>query len=82
MGVTRKTLYRRLKSAGISRARREFTEITDEALDEIVAEISLFHPFVGSVIVSGHLESRGIHLPRLRVQDSLRRVDEIGVLVR
>ncbi|KAJ7804318.1 hypothetical protein B0H13DRAFT_1930848 [Mycena leptocephala] len=29
------------------------------ALDEIVAEISLFHPFVGSVIVSGHLESRG-----------------------
>ncbi|KAF7359937.1 Integrase catalytic domain-containing protein [Mycena venus] len=82
MGVDRKTLYRQFEVAGISTARREFTDITDNALDEIVVEISLSHPFVGSVIVSGHLESRGIHLPRLRVQDSLRRVDEIGVLVR
>jgi len=67
MGVGRATLYRHFDSAGISTARREFTGITDAALDEIVAQISLAHPFVGSVIVSGHLESRGIHLPRLRV---------------
>ncbi|KAK7015753.1 Integrase catalytic domain-containing protein [Favolaschia claudopus] len=82
LGVDRKTLYRQLEKAGIPRARRSFTAISDEALDEVVSEISLAHPFIGSVIVSGHLESRGIHLPRLRVQDSLRRVDEIGVLVR
>ncbi|KAK7002035.1 Integrase catalytic domain-containing protein [Favolaschia claudopus] len=82
LGVDRKTLYRQLEKAGIPRARRIFTAISDEALDEVVSEISLAHPFVGSVIVAGHLESRGIHLPRLRVQDSLRRVDEIGVLVR
>ncbi|KAK7059525.1 Integrase catalytic domain-containing protein [Favolaschia claudopus] len=82
LGVDRKTLYWQLEKAGIPRARRSFTAISDEALDEVVSEISLAHPFVGSVIVSGHLESRGIHLPRLRVQDSLRRVDEIDVLVR
>lgn len=82
MGVHRKTLTRHMESEGIPTARRAFTEIDDGSLDEIVAEISLARPFVGSVIVSGHLESRGIHLPRLRVQDSLRRVDEMGVLVR
>lgn len=36
----------------------------EEELDEIVAEISLSHPFVGSTIISGHLEARGIHLPK------------------
>jgi hypothetical protein len=82
MAVGRRTLFRHFEITGVSRARREFTDIGDDALDEIVAEISLSHPFVGSVIVSGHLEARGIHLPRLRVQDSLRRVDEFGVLVR
>lgn len=82
MGVSRATLYRHFDDAGIPTSRLEFTQIDDATLDEIVAEISLSHPFVGSVIVGGHLEARGIHLPRLRVQNSLRRVDEIGVLVR
>ncbi|PBK91229.1 hypothetical protein ARMGADRAFT_883414, partial [Armillaria gallica] len=31
--------------------------------------------------ILGHLEAKGIHLPRERVQESLRRVDAIGVLV-
>lgn len=82
MGVTRQTLYNRLNEAGLSTARKEYTDIGDEDLDEHVAEISLKHPFVGSTIVMGHLEAKGIHLQRLRVQDSLRRVDALGVLVR
>ena len=52
------------------------------ALDEIVAEIGRQHPFIGSTIMQGHLEARGIHISRTRVQQSLRRVDAIGVLVR
>ncbi|KAJ7302742.1 hypothetical protein DFH08DRAFT_904824, partial [Mycena albidolilacea] len=82
MGVIRQTLYNHMDNAGRSTARREWTEISDLALDERVAEISLLHPFSGSAIISGHLEARSIHVPRKRVQDSLRRVDEIGVLVR
>ncbi|KAJ7836257.1 hypothetical protein B0H14DRAFT_3460818 [Mycena olivaceomarginata] len=82
MGIDRKTIYRQFVEAAIPTARLEFTEISNDALDELVAEISLLHPFVGSVIVSGHLESRSIPLPRLRVQSGLRRVDEFGVLVR
>ncbi|KAJ7315766.1 hypothetical protein DFH08DRAFT_893191 [Mycena albidolilacea] len=82
MGVTRQTLYNHMDNAGCSTARREWTEISDVELDERVAEISLLHPFSGSAMISGHLEARSIHVPRKHVQDSLRRVDEIGVLVR
>ncbi|KAJ6550743.1 hypothetical protein B0H10DRAFT_1648708, partial [Mycena sp. CBHHK59/15] len=57
------------------------TEMTDEELDELVAEISLAHPFRGSTIISGHLESRGVHVPKKRVQDSLRR-DQPNLILR
>ncbi|KAJ7717878.1 hypothetical protein B0H16DRAFT_1475862 [Mycena metata] len=62
--------------------RREWTEISDQQLNEKVAEISWQHPFSGSAIISGHLEAQQIHVAKRGVQDSLRRVDEIGVLVR
>ncbi len=82
VGVCKKTLYNHLDLAGLSPAKREHTQIADDDLDDIVAEISLMHPFSGSSMVMGLLESRKIHIPRKRVQDSIRRVDAIGVLVR
>ncbi|KAF7366208.1 Integrase catalytic domain-containing protein [Mycena venus] len=81
MGCTRMTLYNHMGRAGISTARRPFTEITDDALDEHVEGISLKHPLAGSSILMGHLEAMGIHLPSERVQDSLWRVDALGVIV-
>lgn len=82
MGVSRQTLYSHLNRAGISTARPSFTEMDDAALDEVVASICREHPFIGATIMRGHLEARGIHLPRKRIQESLRRVDAIGVLLR
>lgn len=82
MGVSRRTMYYHLKKAGLSTARKPFTEMDDDELDEQVSAISLLHPFAGSAIVTGHLEGKGIHLPVQRVQESLRRVDALGVLVR
>ncbi|KAI5885431.1 uncharacterized protein SCHCODRAFT_02557851, partial [Schizophyllum commune H4-8] len=82
MGVARSTLYEHMDRAGLSSARRDFTAISNEELDELVTEFSRLHPFSGSAILMGDLEARGIHLPRARVQESLRRVDAIGVLVR
>jgi hypothetical protein len=81
-GISRSTLYEHLDCAGRSSAWKEWTEISDEDLDERVAEISLLYSFSGSAIISGHLEARGVHVARKHVQDRLRRVDEIGVLVR
>jgi AraC-like DNA-binding protein len=82
MGVDRKTLYHHFKREGRSTARQLFTEITDDELDEVVAEIALLHPFVGVTVMMGHLEVKGIHLPRERVRLSLGRVDAMGMLVR
>ena len=81
-GVDRKTIFNHLKQAGLTQPGREFTEISDDALDEIVSEFSSKHPFSGSGILRGFLESLDIHLPRKRVQESLKRVDTLGVLSR
>jgi hypothetical protein len=82
IGISRSTLYKHMDERGLPTARREWSDLTDDEIDELVSEISLSHPFVGTTIVSGHLEAQQIHLPRARVQESLRRVDRIGVLIR
>ncbi|KAF7337271.1 Integrase catalytic domain-containing protein [Mycena sanguinolenta] len=82
LGVCRCTLYYHLERAGLSPERPAFTEMDDEMLDEHVAEISLKHPLAGKSIVQGHLKAQGLHIPVACVQESLRRVDAIGVIVR
>jgi hypothetical protein len=61
---------------------RPYTEISDKDLDDVIREIVLQHPYAGAVIMSGHLASKGIKLPLLRVQTSLKRVDPVGVMLR
>lgn len=82
MGVDCKTLYNHLSRAGLSTAHPEHSDISDDELNEVVAEISILHPFVGSTIIHGHLKSCSIHVPLKRVKASIQRLDPIGVLVR
>ncbi|KAF8992864.1 hypothetical protein BDZ89DRAFT_900677, partial [Hymenopellis radicata] len=81
-GVDRKTLFNHFRKAGLTTEPREFTIISDDDLDDVVAQFSLNHPFTGSGILRGHLESLDIHLPIKRIQESLKRVDVLGVLTR
>ena len=82
MGVTRQTLYNQLNASGRSTAQRPFTNIGDDDLDLLIVEISDHHPLAGSVIVRGHLEAIGVHVPLNDIKDSLRRVNAIGVSLR
>ena len=82
LGVARKTLYNHLRRAGLTSIRPETSDLSDDELDDVVAEISLSHPFSGVDIIIGHLKARAIFIPRERAQASLRRVDPIGVLIR
>jgi len=82
MGVSRRTMYYQLEAAGLSTARKPFSEIDDEGLDSAIAEISLKHPLAGASIVQGHLNGSGLYVPLERVRESLRRVDAIGVMLR
>lgn len=82
MGVARRTIYYHLERLGISSTEPQYTDITDDELDEKVAQISLSHPFDGAGIIRGHLKAQNINLPMNRVQESLKRVDPLGVLTR
>ncbi|KAF7371393.1 Ethylene-and jasmonate-responsive plant defensin [Mycena sanguinolenta] len=70
MGVSRSTLYNHMEKRGFSTARKEYSQLTDDELDELVSEISLAHPFAGITIVMGHLESRQVHASLNRTRDA------------
>ncbi|KAG9041672.1 hypothetical protein FS837_011900 [Tulasnella sp. UAMH 9824] len=82
LGTVQSVLMDHLKKAGHLSERPAFTDITDDELDEVVAEIIMEHPFIGGAIVHGHLESREIRVPRRQVTECLQRIDSVGVLVR
>ena len=81
VGVTRQTLYNRMRETGHTRSRPKFTEIEDDLLDEIVSQITLDHPFMGIKMVQGHLKACHINLPYRRIQDCMHHVDLIGTLI-
>ena len=58
---------------------RGHSQIPDEALDVKVAEIKLFKLNYGLKVLAGYLAAQSIKISRERIQQSLRRVDPIGV---
>ncbi|KAK0140173.1 hypothetical protein N1851_022927 [Merluccius polli] len=58
------------------------TPIEDNSLDETVTQILQQHPMSGYKMMVGYLNAQGIHIQRQRVQESMRRVDPGGVLMR
>lgn len=79
LGISRTTLYNHLKLAGLSTAPPSYTDISDQELDALLSHLTSEHPFSGVYILTGHLESMGIHLPIARVNESVRRVDADGI---
>lgn len=82
MGVSTKTLRNHLQEAGIIATRIPMSVISDEALDEVVSGFIANHPFSGVIIAKGFLDSIGIRVPKERVNESMRRIDPIGILIR
>lgn len=81
LNISRTTLYNHM-ARDRRPTKRPYTDITPAELDDAVSRIVLSHPFAGSVIVAGHLANQQIKVPLLRIQESLRRVDPIGVMLR
>ncbi|XP_039884348.1 uncharacterized protein LOC120731420 isoform X1 [Simochromis diagramma] len=59
-----------------------YSSIGDEDLDAKVLDIQRHHPNAGCRMMMGHLRSRGIHIQRFRLMDSMRRVNPEGVMMR
>ena len=69
----RSTLYRRIEESGLSFC--GYTNITDGQLDDYIRQIMADHPHKGEVMVAGHLRSRCILEPRLRIRASIHGLD-------
>ena len=78
IGVSRQTLYRRLKEEGILEE-MQFTSISDSDLDDVIRHIKIDHPNDGEVLVGGHLHAQGIRTQRYRLRAALHRVDPSGI---
>ena len=81
IGVSPRTIHRRLSEYGLS-VRGSYTVVSDEDLDSVVEEINHHFPRHGYRNIEGHLEHRGIRVPRRRIRASLSRIDPEGVAPR
>ena len=77
-GCSRRTIERRMKTYRISHWNTT-SEIDDACLDLLVRDIAALFPQCGEKTVNGRLRSSGIRVPRLRIRESLRRVDPSGI---
>ena len=80
LGVSRSTLFRRMKEFQLSA--RNFSNITDEQLDNVVQAIKTEMPTAGYRMVRGRLRSMNINVQWRRVAATMHRVDSLGILSR
>ena len=81
IGVSVRTIFRRMEEYGISIS-TQYSEITDDELNEVTREIQSAFPMCGNRQMQGHLLSRGLRVQQTRIRDSQRRIDPHGTLVR
>ena len=74
-------MRRRLSEYGISIS-AQYSTVSDDQLDEIVAEIQQQFPLCGNRQMLGHLLARGLRVQQIRVREAQRRVDPEGSVMR
>ena len=72
--ISRQTLYCRLDGSCLM----GYTEVSDQELDSAIQAYKATHPNDGETIVTGHLRSLQIYVPRRRIRESICRVDPSG----
>ena len=80
LGVSRQTLYRRLKEYNIPCS--DWSAISTVDLDHLLQEIKDNHPNAGEVMMNGYLVALGIRVPRSQLRESIHRVDHHGTELR
>ena len=81
LGVSLRTVRRRLSKYGISIS-AQYSTVSDNQLDDIVAEIQQQFPLCGNRQMLGHLLARGLRVQQIRVREAQRRVDPEGSVMR
>src|ERR1700678_4244502 len=79
LGIHRNTLRAKLKENSINSS---FTEMPDKNLDQIVKGYLESHPNSGFRYLTGRLRTHGLRIQRRRLQQSMKRVDQLGQTLR
>ncbi len=80
--VSQRTIQRRLASFGIRENIPRYTDITEVELDETIKQIMREFPNCGMKRMQGFLLQREIRVQSMRLRESMRRVNPIGVTLR
>lgn len=81
LGVSKRTVERRLRDIGLS-IRGTYTNLTEEELDSTVEQILTSLPNTGYKRMTGYLLARGVRVQQRKIRESMRRVDPQGTLIR
>lgn len=81
MGVSRATLFRRMKDLNLS-VKGLHSNFTDEELDAKVSELKSNMPNAGYCMVRRNLKAMGHRVQWDRIRASMHRVDTVGILSR
>ena len=77
LAVSESTVYRRMRQYGLSKF--EFTDISDKDLDAEVEQVTVEFPYCGENFIKQILYQKGVKVQRMRIRDSIHRVDHDGV---
>ncbi|KAK7881420.1 hypothetical protein WMY93_029829 [Mugilogobius chulae] len=81
MGVSERTIFRRMSEMGLS-VRGQYTTCTDEELDVMITQLKKDLSHSGYRLIKGTLRSQGVRVQWERVRASMHRVDTVGVMTR
>uniref|UniRef100_A0A3Q1AXH4 Integrase core domain-containing protein n=1 Tax=Amphiprion ocellaris TaxID=80972 RepID=A0A3Q1AXH4_AMPOC len=81
LGVSRRTVYRRMQEFDLS-VRGTYSTMTDQELDIIISSIQSQMPNAGYRLVQGHLVSMGLRVQWWRMMASMHRVYATGIFSR
>ena len=81
IGVSLSTIRRRMSEYGLC-VTELYSNVTDQELDSLVAQIKENFPNCGYRLMEGHLRHQGHRITQARIRESMRRVDPEGVAVR
>ena len=78
LGCSARTIRRRILEFGFQYI-TDFSQISDQDLDNLVTVFVSNFPSAGQNSLAGYLQSQGHHIQRWRIRDSMLRVDPWGV---
>ena len=81
LGVTERTVFRRMHEYGLS-VKGSYSNLTDDELDNLVHSVKLRMPHIGYRLMKGELHAMGHRVTWEQVSASMHRVDSAGILER